>query len=93
MFLRERFFLVSTHFAANIFGKLIVELRLTQKRGGALPIIDYNGRLCPKEVPFSGLRYIKGYGFHALKYRKGLGKLSFRTGIKREFQYISNRRI
>ena len=24
----------------------------------------YTGRLRPKEVPFSGFRYIKGYGFH-----------------------------
>jgi len=29
-------------------------------RGGALPIMAYTGRLCPKGVPFSGFRYIKG---------------------------------
>ena len=28
--------------------------------GGALPIMDYMGRLRPKGVPFSGWRYIKG---------------------------------
>ena len=27
---------------------------------GALPIMDYAGRLRPKGVPFSGWRYIKG---------------------------------
>ena len=27
---------------------------------GALPIMAYTGRLCPKGVPFSGFRYIKG---------------------------------
>ena len=46
--------------------------------GGALPIMDYTGRLRLKGVPFSGWRYIKGKGFHELKYRKGLGKLTFR---------------
>ena len=28
--------------------------------GGVLPIMAYTGRLCPKGVPFSGFRYIKG---------------------------------
>ena len=28
--------------------------------GGVLPIVAYTGRLRPKEVPFSGFRYIKG---------------------------------
>ena len=46
--------------------------------GGVLPIMDYTGRLRPKGVPFSGLRYIKGEVFHELKCRKGLGKLAFR---------------
>ena len=32
----------------------------------------------PERVPFSGWGYIKGSGFHELKYRKGLGKLTFR---------------
>jgi len=27
---------------------------------GVLPIMAYTGRLCPKGVPFSGFRYIKG---------------------------------
>ena len=27
---------------------------------GVLPIMDYTGRLRPKEIPFSGWRYIKG---------------------------------
>ena len=31
-----------------------------QGGGGALPIMAYMGRLCPKGVPFSGFRYIKG---------------------------------
>ena len=40
--------------------------------------MDYTGRLHPKEVPFSGWRYIKGQGFDKLKYREEWGKLSFR---------------
>ena len=28
--------------------------------GGELPIMAYTGRLCPKGVPFSGFRYMKG---------------------------------
>ncbi len=28
--------------------------------GGVLPIMAYTGRLCPKGVPFSGFRYMKG---------------------------------
>ena len=28
--------------------------------GVVLPIVAYTGRLCPKGVPFSGFRYIKG---------------------------------
>jgi len=39
--------------------------------GGVLPIMAYMGRLCPKGLPFSGFRYIKGKGFHELKYVKG----------------------
>jgi len=38
---------------------------------GALPIMAYTWRLRPKGVPFSGFRYIKGLGFHELKYMKG----------------------
>ena len=45
--------------------------------GGALPIMDYTGRLRPKGVPFSGWRNIKRQGFHELRYRKGRGKLTF----------------
>ena len=37
-------------------------------RGGVLPMMDYTGRLCPKEVSFSGFKYMKGKGFHLLKY-------------------------
>ena len=38
---------------------------------GVLPITAHTGRLRPKWVPFSGLRYIKGQGFHQLKRIKG----------------------
>ena len=38
---------------------------------GLLPIMAYTGRLCPKRVPFSGFRYIKGKGFHKLRCVKG----------------------
>ena len=46
--------------------------------GAMLPIMDYTGRFFPKRAPFAGWRYIKGWGFHLLNYRKGEGKLSFR---------------
>ena len=32
----------------------------TQGGGGVLPIMAYTGRLCPKGVPFSAFRFIKG---------------------------------
>ena len=32
-------------------------------------------RLHPKGVPFSGFRYIKGLGFHKVKYKKGYENL------------------
>ena len=35
---------------------------------GEPPIMAYMGRLCSKEVPFSGFRYMKGQWFHQLKY-------------------------
>ena len=40
--------------------------------------MDYTGRLRPKGIPFLSWRYIKGYGFHGLEYRKGMEKLTFR---------------
>ena len=41
--------------------------------GGTLPIMTYTGKPRPKikGVPFSSLRYMKGKGFHLLKYMKG----------------------
>ena len=36
---------------------------LAQPREGALPIMDYKGRLRPKGVSFLGWRYIKGQDF------------------------------
>ena len=44
--------------------------------GGVLSIIDYTGRLLygeavrPKGIPFSGFRYMKGWGIKALRYMK-----------------------
>ena len=46
---------------------------------GILPIVAYTGRLHRNEVPFSGFRYKKGYGFHLLKYVKEYGNLSSRS--------------
>ena len=40
-------------------------------------MMAYKGRLRPKEVPFSGFRYMKGKGCYSLKYIKGQGNLSF----------------
>ena len=42
--------------------------------GGVLPIMAYTVRLHPKGVPFSRLRYIKGQGFHKLRYVQRVGK-------------------
>lgn len=36
---------------------------------GVPPIMVYKGGLCSKGVPFSGLRYIKGKGFHKLMWK------------------------
>ena len=60
--------------------------------GGVLPIMAYMGRLCPKEVPFTGFRYMKGKGFHKLRYIKGYGKQSFRYLKEPLTNNISNRR-
>ncbi len=35
---------------------------------GLLHIMAYTGRLRPKGVPFSGFRYINGYGFQKFRY-------------------------
>ena len=32
--------------------------------GRILSIIAYMGRLCPKGIPFTSFRYMKGWGFH-----------------------------
>ena len=39
--------------------------------GGVLPVMAYTGRLHPKGVPFSDFTYLKGKGFHKLRYIKG----------------------
>ena len=47
--------------------------------GEELFVMAYTGSLCPRGVPFSGFRYIKGKGFHLLWYMKGLGNVSFQS--------------
>ena len=37
-----------------------------------LPKMAHTGKPHPKVVPFFGLRYMNGYGFHSLKSRKGM---------------------
>ena len=37
---------------------------------GILPMMAYMGRFRPKGVSFSGFRYMKGQGFHQLKYKR-----------------------
>ena len=37
---------------------------------GLLPLMAYTRRLCLKWVPFLSFRYMKGWGFHLLKYKK-----------------------
>ena len=39
--------------------------------GGVLPIVACKGKLHPKLVPFSGLRYIRELGMHELKHMEG----------------------
>ena len=38
----------------------VTELVLPLPREGILPVMAYTGRSCPKGVPFSGFRYMKG---------------------------------
>ena len=58
---------------------------------GVLPIMAYTGRLRPKGVPFSGLRYIKGQGFHKLRYNyKMVRKLAIQVFKRALNQSISN---
>ena len=44
----------------------IIKLTCSASRGGGgmgvLPMMAFTGRLCLKGVPFSGYRYMKGYG-------------------------------
>ena len=42
--------------------------------GGLLPIMAYTGRLRPKGVPFSGLRYMKGGGTSLVEVFKRVGR-------------------
>ena len=56
--------------------------------GIVLNIMHYMGRLRPNGVHLSGWMYIKVYGFPKLKYREGLGKLSFRY-LKAPFKNFS----
>ena len=50
--------------------------------GEALPIMayTYTESLCPKGLPFSHFRYMKGWGFHESKDMKGERNPSFRSG-------------
>ena len=34
--------------------------------GGVLPVVAYMRRLCPKGVPFSGFKCMKGQGFYKM---------------------------
>lgn len=34
--------------------------------GGVLPVTAYMRRFCPKEVPFSGFKCVKGQGFYKM---------------------------
>ena len=43
-------------------------LKYPEGGGGVLPMMTYTGRLCLKGVSFSGFKYMKGQGFHLLKY-------------------------
>jgi len=49
---------------------------LHPRGGGALPIMAYTGRLRPKGIPFSGFKYIKGWGFNKFRYMEGQENLS-----------------
>ena len=40
------------------------DLRYDPGGGGVLPMMAYTGRLRPKEVSFSGFRFMKEEGFH-----------------------------
>ena len=42
---------------------------------GVLRIMAFTGKLRPKGVPFSGFSYMKGLGFHQLKYIYSINRL------------------
>ena len=62
---------------------------------GVLPITAFAGRFRPKGVPFSGFRYMKGEGFHLMKYMKGYSSNDFMGFIdqRRWSAITSNRRF
>ena len=51
--------------------KLLCSAPSGGREDGVFPMMAFTGRLCPKGVPFSGSRYMKGQGFYLLKYMKG----------------------
>ena len=74
----HNFCLFSTASIIYTFNKFCsTELSFKDHAWGVLPIMAYTGRLRPTGVPFSGFRYMKGWGFYSLKYTKGWGNLSF----------------
>ena len=56
----EQIFSSTVDASLSLLKVLSVGLALPGRGGGVLPIMAYIGRLCPKGVPFSGFRYMKG---------------------------------
>ena len=54
-----------------LFNVLLIKIQSRLEFRGVLPKMAYTERLHPKGVPFSGFKYMRGLGFHLLKYMKG----------------------
>ena len=65
------------HFVSNFLhgSDFLKQMKLrtlkSRRGGGGIPYNSLYGEAPPEGVPFSGFRYMKGYGFYSLKYTKG----------------------
>ena len=59
-------------FELDISWHIVDQIQSRLESRGVLPTMaSYTEKLHPKGVPFSGFKYMRGLGFHLLKYMKG----------------------
>ena len=58
-------------YLSSVCVSVVAVPRMWDVEGGVLPIVTCKGKLHPKLVPFSGLRYIRELGMHELKHMEG----------------------